>query len=507
MGARVGRGGQGAHGTRAGYRLQVSNYRWGVVAVSDDSAGKMAQWSIRGQSMTAFDEKRATARASHLWDHDVVPALRDYIRIPCVSPAYCATWAEDGDMDRAVELLRRWCEARPLPDLSVDVVRLEGRTPLLLVEVPAHDVSGRSAGGKTGDQDDQLVLFYGHLDKQPEMSGWSEGLGPWSPILDGERLYGRGSADDGYAMFAALSAIETARAAGGSHRRCAVLIEASEESGSPDLPASLDALGDRLGAPSLVVALDSGSATYDRLWVTTSLRGVVSAVLEVAILFEGLHSGAAGGIVPSSFRILRRLLDRIEDSDTGEVTLPELLVDVPTQRQCQIRELADTLGDQVGRFPLLPGARPMGETAQDRLLNVTWKPSVAVTGVDGLPPVSRAGNVLHPLTRVKLAVRLPPTCDAARAAGALERTLCADPPYGARIRFDLEAAEDGWNAPLEPSWLETALEEASRRAYGTSAGRVGEGGSIPFVSMLARRYPESDGCGSPGVTGIRLLPE
>jgi acetylornithine deacetylase/succinyl-diaminopimelate desuccinylase-like protein len=396
-------------------------------------------------------------------------------------------------MERAVELLRQWCAARPLGGLSVEVLRLAGRTPLLLVEVPAHDgpeeAGGRGAG--SGD-DDAPVLFYGHLDKQPEMSGWGEGLGPWSPVLDGERLYGRGSADDGYAVFAALSAIETARTAGGSHRRCVVLIESSEESGSPDLPAYLDALGDRLGAPSLVIALDSGSATYDRLWVTTSLRGLISGVLEVAILLEGVHSGAAGGIVPSSFRILRRLLDRIEDADTGEVALPELLVEIPAERQSELRQLAEALGDRVGRVPLVPGARPMGSEPLDRLVGSTWKPSVAVTGADGLPPVSQAGNVLRPFTAVKLAVRLPPTCDANRAAEAVERALCAEPPYGARVRFRLEAADDGWNAPAEPPWLAEALEAASERAYGVPAGRIGEGGSIPFISMLARRFPQTD---------------
>jgi acetylornithine deacetylase/succinyl-diaminopimelate desuccinylase-like protein len=362
---------------------------------------------------------------------------------------------------------------------------------LLLVEVPAHD-GAEEAGGRDAAGDDEPVLFYGHLDKQPEMSGWGEGLGAWSPVLDGERLYGRGSADDGYAVFAALSAIETARTAGGSHRRCVVLIESSEESGSPDLPAYLDAFGDRLGAPSLVVALDSGAATYDRLWVTTSLRGMISAVLEVAVLREGVHSGTAGGIVPSSFRILRRLLDRIEDPDTGEVALRELLVDIPAERQSQLSQLADALGDDIGRFPLVPGALPMGSGPLDRLVSSTWKPSVAVTGANGLPPVSQAGNVLRPFTTVKLAIRLPPTCGADRAAEVVERVLCAEPPYGAEVRFHLESADDGWNAPAEPPWLAEALEDASRRAYGLPAGRVGEGGSIPFISTLARRFPEAD---------------
>ena len=407
--------------------------------------------------------------------------LCDYVRIPNVSPDYCPTWAEDGHMERAVELVRGWCAARPLDGLSVDVMRLPGRTPLVLVDIPA------GAGGSNDDP----VLLYGHLDKQPEMVGWRPGLGPWEPVVEGDRLYGRGAADDGYAVFAALGAVEAARRSGGAHNRCVVLIEASEESGSPDLPAYFDAVADRIGTPSLVVALDSDSSTYDRLWATTSLRGLVMAVLEVAVLSEGAHSGLAGGIVPSSFRILRRLLDRVEDPDTGRVLLSEMHVDVPAARRAQLRQLAETLGSEAERFPLLPGVRPQGESTYDRLVASMWEPAVAVTGAEGLPPVGRAGNVLRPMTAVKLAIRVPPTCDAAGAARALERVLTADPPYGARVSVRIEGAEDGWDAPEEQPWLERALDQASRAAYGNPPARTGVGGSIPFIATLGRRFPDA----------------
>ena len=431
--------------------------------------------------MATFDPAAASAYTDRMWAEKAVPVLRDYIRIPNVSPAYCPTWAEDGDMDRAVELIRSWCAGRSLDGMTVEVLRLPDRTPLLLVEVPA------SGGGR----DDDPVLLYGHLDKQPEMVGWREGLGPWEPVVEGDRLYGRGAADDGYAAFAAVGAIEAVRRAGGAHNRCVVLIEASEESGSPDLPAYFDALAGRIGTPGLVVALDSESATYDRMWVTTSLRGLVGAVLDVGILTEGVHSGLAGGIVPSSFRILRRLLDRIEDPDTGEVLVPEMHVEIPPGRAEQLRELASTLGNGARDFPFVAGARPQADSPYHALVAAMWAPAVAVTGAEGLPGLRAAGNVLRPGTAVKLAIRLPPTCDAAAAAGALERTLTADPPYGACVAVRVDAAEDGWDAPADPAWLTAALDAASRSAYGNPPARTGVGGSIPFIGMLGRRFPSA----------------
>ena len=438
--------------------------------------------SAPGTSDTGpFDAGTASAVSDRLWEAEILPVLRDYVRIPNVSPDYSPTWAEDGHMERAVELVRDWCAGRPLDGLSVEVLRLPGRTPLVLVDVPAHGADGEVPP----------VLMYGHLDKQPEMSGWREGLGPWEPVVEGDRLYGRGAADDGYAVFAALGALQAVREAGGAHRRCVVIIEASEESGSPDLPAYFDAVTERLGTPGLVVALDSDSTTYDRMWVTTSLRGLVAATVRVDILTEGVHSGLAGGIVPSSFRILRRLLDRVEDPDTGRVLLPEMHVEVPPERLAQLRELADTLGEEARSFPFVAGARPQAGSAYDALVGSMWEPAVAVTGADGLPPVGRAGNVLRPFTALRLTVRVPPTCDAAAAAAALQRVLTADPPYGAGVTVEIHGAEDGWNAPPDPPWLAQALDAASRSAYGNPPARTGVGGSIPFIAMLGRRFPDA----------------
>ncbi|HYZ98845.1 MAG TPA: M20/M25/M40 family metallo-hydrolase [Acidimicrobiales bacterium] len=439
----------------------------------------------------SFDADAAASHVDKTWGDDIVPVLHDYIRIPNVSVAYDPRWREAGHMARATELLRQWCErhvGEVLTDATVEVHELDERTPLLLVDVPPH--GDATTAGDRGDDAD-TVLLYGHLDKQPEMTGWRDGLGPWTPVIEGDKLYGRGGADDGYATFAAITALEAVRAAGGAHRRCVVLIEASEESGSPDLPAHLEALGDRLGQPSLVVALDSWCGDYDRLWITTSLRGLVDLVVRIDVLTEGVHSGSAGGVVPSSFRILRQLLDRIEDAGSGELLLPQLHAAVPDERLRQIAATAPELGDFAARFPLAEGTRPTVATAEQQLVARTWQPSLEVVGIEGAPPPTEAGNVLRPSTAVKLSVRIPPTADAGVAAEALERRLTADPPYGARVTVRRGTAETGWHAPPELPWLARAIERGSVAAFGQAPRSLGEGGTIPFMGMLGRRFPQA----------------
>ncbi len=424
----------------------------------------------------------AIARIEALWADDIVNALHRFIAIPNVSPAYDADWVANGHMADAVALVEDWCRARPIAGLSVDVHELAGLTPVVVCEIPAFGA---------GDPDDTVIL-YGHLDKQPEMTGWNEGLGPWTPVLIGDRLYGRGGADDGYAVFGALAAIEAIQTTGGSHPRCVVLIEASEESGSPDLAAHVDALLPRLGSPSLVLCLDSGCLDYQRLWVTTSLRGLAGGTLTVEILEEGVHSGSAGGIVADTFRIARRLLARIEDDNSGQILLDECHVEVPEDRRLEADGTAALLERlPSAEFAFVDGASPVSPDAVEQLLERTWAPQLAVVGADGLPPSGRAGNVLRPSTSLRLSMRLPPTCDADRALSAMTDALTADPPYGARVHLDRRESARGWNSPSFAPWLRKALDQASQQCFGAPAGAFGEGGSIPFMGMLGERFPDA----------------
>jgi acetylornithine deacetylase/succinyl-diaminopimelate desuccinylase-like protein len=381
-------------------------------------------------------------------------------------------------MERAVALVAEWCAARKVPGLTVEVIRLPGRTPLLWLEAPGEG--------------DGTVLLYGHVDKQPEMEGWSEGLGPWTPVRRGDRLYGRGGADDGYAAFAIATALEALAAQRAPRARCVALVEACEESGSYDLPAYVEHLAARIGRPSLVIALDSGCGNYEQLWVTTSLRGMVTGTLRVDVLTEGVHSGDASGVVPSSFRVLRQLLSRLEDEATGEIRVAELHAEVPPDRRRQAAASAEVLGASVfAKFPFAPGARALADDAAELVLNRTWRPWLEITGMDGVPAVRAGGNVLRPYTAAKLSLRLPPTVDGAAATARVKALLEADPPHGARVRFAAEGGATGWNAPPFAPWLERALESASRAHFGKPAVSMGEGGTIPFMAMLGARFPDA----------------
>ena len=427
-------------------------------------------------------ETPAHALIERIWAHHIEPALHDYIRIPNVSEAYDAKWDEHGYMQQAVDLIRDWCAARPIAGLTIEVNELPGRTPLIVMEIPAAN----------GGSNDDTVLLYGHLDKQPEMTGWREGLGPWTPVVENGRLYGRGGADDGYSAFASLAAIEVAQATGMPHNRCIVLIEASEESGSPDLPAHLVALCDWIGTPSLVLCLDSGCLDDDHLWVTTSLRGLAACTVTVNILTEGVHSGEASGIVPSSFRIMRELLDRLENSTTGEVLLPELHVAIPEHRVREATDTAAEFGAPLStHLPFVPGAHPVVEGGAEQLLAHTWYPTLCITGVAGIPDVSIAGNVLRPSTSLQVSFRLPPTCNDEAALAAIQRGLTADPPYGAKVVIKGAQSAPGWNAPPFATWLDEALHLASTEYFGQPARAFGEGGTIPFMGMLAKMFPEA----------------
>jgi acetylornithine deacetylase/succinyl-diaminopimelate desuccinylase-like protein len=427
-----------------------------------------------------MDTAALNAFVDEIWSAEITPQLVDYVAIPAKSPHFDPDWEANGFIGKAVDQMAAWAKGRiaELPGATLEIVKLEGRTPVILIEAP-------------GDLDD-TVLLYGHLDKQPEMTGWRDGLGPWKPVIEGDKLYGRGGADDGYAIYASVTALVALQRQGVKRARCVVLIEACEESGSYDLPFYVEHLKGRIGEPSLVICLDSGCANYDQLWVTTSLRGLAGGLLTVEVLEEGVHSGDASGVVPDSFRLARALVSRLEDEATGEIRLPELYAQIPPERIAQAKAASAAVGDQLWKkFPFAGATRPVTEDGVELVLNRTWRPQLAVVGAEGLPPPQNAGNVLRPQTTLKLSMRLPPTVDGDAAQKALTKALMADPPQGAAVKFDANQSSRGWNAPAMAPWLERALQTASEATFGRGAAFMGEGGTIPFIAMLGERFPKA----------------
>ncbi len=450
--------------------------------------------------LPGLDARALQQAVDAAWDLRIVPELHDYIAIPAKSPLFDRDWAAHGHIEQVVRRAARWVESRGLAGLKLEIVRLvdvDGtpRTPALFFELPATTPGGNAAGAPT-------ALLYGHLDKQPEFNGWRSDLGPWTPKLVDGLLYGRGGADDGYAVYAAVEALAAIDAQGVPRPRCVGLIETCEESGSGDLPAYLDALRPRLGDVSLVVCLDSGAGNYDQLWLTTSLRGNVTGSLRVEVLTEGIHSGDSSGVVPSSLRILRQLLDRLEDSASGRLLPDSLHCAIPAERVAQAAETARVLGDEVWkRFPWACGGDggpvlPVTSDPTEALLNRTWRPTLSVTGAEGLPAVGDAGNVLRPYTAFKLSLRLPPLVDGHEAALRLKTLLEDNAPYNAKVVFQPDGrvgalGASGWNAPPLAPWLDRALQTASHAHYGAPCGSIGQGGTIPLMSLLQKGFPKA----------------
>jgi len=437
----------------------------------------------------ALNAPQALEQVSQAWDRDIVHRLEDYIRIPAKSPMFDADWASGGHLETVVRNTAQWIEAQKVPGLTLEVVRLEGCTPVLFFEVAA-----------SGSTSNQTVLMYGHLDKQPEFSGWRNDLGPWTPKYEDGKLYGRGGADDGYAAYAAIAALQALKSQNVAHPRVVGLIETCEESGSYDLLPYIDILKPRLGDVGLVVCLDSGAGNYDQLWLTNSLRGMASGVLKVEILTEGIHSGDASGLVPSSFRIMRQVLDRLEDSKTGRLLPASFHCEVPGERLQQAQATAAILGEELfKRFPwahydcggATTFALPTTTDPLEALLKRTWQPTLSVTGADGFPELKNAGNVLRPYTAFKLSLRLPPLVEAASAVQELKTLLEDNAPYQARVTFEGASSATGWNAPDTAPWFEAALNEASQAHFGAPCGHIGQGGTIPLMNMLSQGFPKA----------------
>jgi len=436
---------------------------------------------------TLLDSARALDQVTRQWDSDIVRQLTDYIAIPAKSPGFDPDWQQHGYIETVLRNAAGWVEAQKVAGLKLEIVRLPGRTPVLFFEV-----EGTKAGSS------QTILMYGHLDKQPEFTGWRSDLGPWTPKYEDGKLYGRGGADDGYAVYASIAAVQALKAQGQPHPRIVGLIETCEESGSYDLLPYVDALRPRLGDVGLVICLDSGAGNYDQLWLTTSLRGLAGGTLKVQILTEGVHSGDASGLVPSSFRIMRQVLDRLEDSRSGRLLPPSFHCDIPAERLEQARATAAILGDEVyQRFPWAHAdcggaavfALPTTTDPVEALVNRTWKPTLSVTGAEGLPALQDAGNVLRPFTAFKLSLRLPPLIDAGQAVQQLKTLLEDNAPYQAVVTFEPNGAASGWNAPPTTPWFERALNAASLAHFGAPVGYIGQGGTIPLMNMLSQGFP------------------
>ena len=418
-------------------------------------------------------------RSEEIWEGSILPSLSDFIEIKALSPLFEPDWAEMGELDATIDLFCEWLDAQGIAGMSYEKHRIGELSPVLIVTIEG-----------TGPGE---VIFYSHLDKQPSKPElWSEGLHPLKAVRRDPWLYGRGSVDDGYGGYLCATSVRLLQEAEVPHPRCTMIIETCEESGSFDLPPYLEALTEQLGNPDMVVVLDSGGPDYDHVWMTEALRGLVSGTLSVKVSHEGIHSGNSGGSIPSSFRIQRILLDRVEDSSSGKVLIPEMHVDIPEQIREKAMALREIVGDSIWeQFPTVDTLRQASETTEDMIVAMNWEPTLSIIGADGIPSVQDAGNVLRTNTDLKLSFRIPPGVDSESAIARAKVILEEDPPYGAEVTFTPDSCADGFHAPPLDGPISEAIQEASMELTGLPPLATWTGGTIPFMSMMQGKYPEA----------------
>lgn len=413
-------------------------------------------------------------------DSEVIPLLMDYIRVPSLSPLYDPDWESNGLMEQAQKLLLDYVHNIGIQGLKTQILKEPGKPWMFYGEVPGTDPSLGT------------ILIYGHMDKQPHFPNWIAGTNNTEPAIIDGKLYGRGGADDGYAMPSAALLIKTLQDLGLPHGRIVIIGETEEESGSPNLMYLISQLKAQIGDPELIICLDSGAGDYEHLWLTSSLRGVIAAELTVSVINNGLHSGEASGVVPSSFRIIRNLLDRIEDSVTGVMKVPELFQDISEDELAKVESVAKVLGDSIfTKVEWFGSTQPMTHDVVQGLLNKTLRPTLSVTGADGFPPLAVAGNVLRPKTSLKLSIRVPPAVDANQAFEKVKEVLTRDPPYQASVEVKKVGAGNGFAPKPLDQWMSDVIQQASLNYFGTDALYMGEGGSIPFMGALAEMFPRA----------------
>jgi acetylornithine deacetylase/succinyl-diaminopimelate desuccinylase-like protein len=417
------------------------------------------------------------------FDSEILSSLMNFVKIPNCSPEYDPDWDKNGYQIAAAQYIQDWIKNQNLKGCDTVFLKDEGRTPFIYVNIE---------GTKEGD--DRCILLYAHMDKQPPLTGWSPGLGPYTPVIKDGHLYGRGSSDDGYAPFAAITAVKACQDNNWPLPRIGIILEASEESGSTDLKYYLEKLSKLIGNPSLIFGLDSSCIDYNRLWTTSSLRGVFSMNLKVSLLKLGYHSGNGGGFVADSFLVLRMLLDRIEDSKTGKLLDEYLYPTVPVDKKAEIDHLASTMGDHIlDGIEFYKNTQPMTNDKVELILNNTWRPTVTITGANGFPELDKAGNVLRQNSEVKISFRLPPLVSAKEVFTRIKNKLTENPPYNAKIDLTTsDVANDGWNQRPFSKDLNNILNDASNKFFDLDCDSYCEGGSIPFVNFFSDKFPKSE---------------
>jgi acetylornithine deacetylase/succinyl-diaminopimelate desuccinylase-like protein len=419
---------------------------------------------------------------------ELIPAICEFIKIPNQSRLFDAEWATNGLQEKACQFAIDFANSQKLKGFSIQFIQEEGKTPALLGIVDPF-----AGSGEVTEDLKKTILMYGHIDKQPPLNGkWSEGLGPHTPVIKDGKLYGRGGNDDGYAWFSCVLMAKALQENNLPHNRLVFFFETDEESGSRDLMYYLNKFKAKIGVPSLIFCLDSGTTDYEHMCLTTTLRGLVCFKLRVDVLKQGLHSGSSSGVVPSSFRIMRNILEQFENSNNGNLPA-ELYVDIPKDKYQQAQELIENKGGKIDfKFPMVEGMDSMGNTGFQDYINRIWKPQLSITGIDGLPSCSTAGNVLLPYTQVCCSLRIPPSKNSKEAKEQIENFFSkVKVPHNAKFSYNVYKSGTGFECPSYSKSVLEVINKAGNETFDKPVLYYGEGGSIPFLNDIKNVFPKA----------------
>ena len=429
--------------------------------------------------MSIYDDLKL--RVEYNIRHWALPWTKKFVAVPNTSKAFDPEWETNGRLETACQLCIEYAQAIQIEGIELEMHKDPGVSPLLLGRVAPSKQVGSIR-----------IVTYGHLDKQPYHSEeWEEGLHPTTPVEKNGYLYGRGAVDDGYNFFTVLAVLKAFQELRIPHDEFLLFYECNEESGCTDIAHYLNKLKEQIGAPDVMFCLDEGSVSNQMFSLSTSLRGALNFSLKVSVLEKSMHSGVASGIVPSSFRIARELLERIESGKTGEM-VPELQVPVPEQKLKEASANAKLNGSGIHTsLCMCKGVQPVTLNLEELYLNNVWKAQMEVIGQGGIPSLAQAGNVLRDHTELLVSLRTPPTLSCTAAFDTIKNILTSQVPYNAKVEVEMESFGDGWFSGHLSAALISTVDKHSMEVFGNPALLYGSGCTIPFIHLIQQQLPKT----------------
>ena len=421
---------------------------------------------------------------SKIFNTTTLPNLMNFIRIPNTSPEFDPDWDKNNLLLKASKLIITFIKTLQLKNTEITLLKDENHTPFILTETKSSK-----------EKEKNTILFYAHIDKQPNCEGWDKGKSATNPIIENGRLYGRGSIDDGYAIYSILTAIKYCQDNNLFTNRIICIFECSEESSSDDLNYYFDKLIPFFGNDiSLFCCVDLTCLDYKKMWIVNCIRGVMDFDVKIYTLNNDIYSNFTKGVFPDNFMIFRKLCDLLRN-EKGEFLIPELIISedkIPKDRKKELEEASKEIGiDFIKVLPLYNNTKPMKDDIYKLLLNNIWKVSMIIKGIDGIPDKKYEGNILSKGLKARIQMRIPPLLNGKKAFEAIKKKFIENTPFNSKVEVEMIGIDDGWNDKNFSERSKNVFNYVSKIGFGNDVGFKFDGGSVPFIQYFENKYPKS----------------